>query len=92
MQVRFYATLRAVVGSKTIDVDVPAGARAIDLARAIALRWPALADRLIDDRGGLSRQVHLLIDGRNVRWLPAGSSTRLHTDSTIDVFPPTAGG
>jgi len=92
MRVRFYAILRAVVGQKTIEVDLPSGARAIDLARAIALRWPELAAFVIDDRGEISRQVHVMVDGRNVRWLPDGSATVLHADATIDVFPPTAGG
>jgi molybdopterin synthase sulfur carrier subunit len=92
MRVHFYATLRAVVGRKTVDVDLPSGARAIDLCRAIAERWPDLAERVIDERGEISRQVHVLVDGRNVRWLPDGSATVLATDATIDVFPPAAGG
>jgi molybdopterin synthase sulfur carrier subunit len=92
MRVHFYATLRAIVGQKTIEVDLLPGARAIDLARTIARRWPELADRVIDEHGELSRQVHLMVDGRNVRWLPDGSATVLRKDAMIDVFPPTAGG
>jgi len=92
MRVHFYATLRAVVGQKTIELDLPEGTRAIDLARAIAKRWPELASRVIDDAGEISRQVHLMVDGRNVRWLPDGSATPLRADATIDVFPPSAGG
>jgi pimeloyl-ACP methyl ester carboxylesterase len=59
---------------------------------ATAERWPDLAERVIDERGEISRQVHVLVDGRNVRWLPDGSATVLATDATIDVFPPAAGG
>jgi molybdopterin synthase sulfur carrier subunit len=92
MRVHFYATLRAVVGQKTIEMELPRGARAIDLARAIANRWPELASRVIDDAGEISRQVHMMVDGRNVRWLPDGSQTPLRADATIDVFPPSAGG
>jgi len=33
-----------------------------------------------------------MIDGRNIRWLPEGSATRLYAGNVIDVFPPTAGG
>lgn len=92
MRVHFYATLRAVVGQKTVEMDLPPDARAIDLAREIARRWPALAERVIDSHGEISRQVHLMVDGRNVRWLPDGSATPLRADATIDVFPPSAGG
>lgn len=92
MRVHFHATLRAVVGQKTVEMELPPDARAIDLARAIADRWPDLAARVLDDAGEISRQVHLMVDGRNVRWLPDGSATPLRPDATIDVFPPSAGG
>jgi molybdopterin synthase sulfur carrier subunit len=90
--VRFYATLRAAVGAREVELPLPEDARAIDLARAIAERWPVLADRVLDPAGGLSRQVHILVDGRNARWLPEGADTVLPPGATIDVFPPAAGG
>jgi MoaD family protein len=92
VRVNFYATLRAAVGAKSAELPLPSGARAIDLARAIAARWPELAGRVLDESGGISRRVHLLVDGRNVRWLPDGSATVLPPGATVDVFPPTAGG
>jgi len=92
VRVHFYATLRAEVGQKAVEVPLPAGSNVLDLAREIARRWPALAERVIDADGGISRQVHIMVDGRNVRWLPAGASTKLAGDEVVDVFPPTAGG
>ena len=88
----FYATLRAAVGEKTIDVPIPDGSTAIDLARIIAERWPQLAEHLLDAQGEVSNQVQFMIGGRNIRWLPKGSATRLHADDLIDIFPPSAGG
>jgi MoaD family protein len=92
VQVNFYATLRAAVGRKSLDLALSEGATVMDLAREIARRWPALADRLIADNGDLSRQVHFLVGGRNVRWLPDGAQTALGADAVVDVFPPSAGG
>ncbi len=92
MRVRFYATLRAEVGEKTVELQLPEGTTVLELAEEIARRWPALADRVIDDDGGISRQVHIMVGGRNARWLPDGASTRLAADEVVEVFPPTAGG
>ena len=92
MRVHFYATLRATVGQKAIDLPLAEGTCVKDLALEIARRWPALADQLFDAEGEISRQVHFMIDGRNIRWLPDGSATKLYGRNVIDVFPPTAGG
>jgi len=92
VRVNFYATLRAAVGQKTVNVCLPDGSSVLDLAEEIARRWPGLADRVIDDEGAISRQVHFMIGGRNVRWLPEGAATKLAAESVVDVFPPTAGG
>jgi MoaD family protein len=90
--VNFHATLRAIVGEKTVDLTIPEGSCAIELARHVAERWPALADQLLDDEGEISGRVQLMIGGRNVRWLPDGSATRIAAGDVIDIFPPTAGG
>jgi MoaD family protein len=92
MQVNFYATLRTAVGQKTVELSLPDGSSAQALAHEIARRWPALADRVVDAEGGISRRVHFMLGGRNVRWLPEGAATKLAATDVIDVFPPTAGG
>ena len=92
MRINFYATLRAAVGQKSVDLPLPDGTSVRDLAHEIARQWPAMAERIFDAEGELSRQVHFMIGGRNVRWLPKGSETPLSSGDVIDVFPPTAGG
>lgn len=95
MQVSFYATLRAIVGQKTVEVPLASGARILDLARDLAERYPELAEPLFGDdptRSHLARSVHLMVDGRNQRFLPEGVETVLRADHTVDVFPPAAGG
>lgn len=92
MRVRFYATLRALVGTRSIDVPLAAGATVLDLARVLVERHPELADHMFDESGGLSRRVHFMVDGRNVRWLPDRADTVLTSEHSVDLFPPAAGG
>ena len=92
MQVNFHATLRAAVGTKTVDLATPAGASVLELVHEIARRWPVLADRILTDDDEISRQVHVMIGGRNIRWLAEGSATTLRANDVVDLFPPTAGG
>jgi MoaD family protein len=92
MQVNFFATLRAEVGRKAVELPLPEGTTVLALAQEIAQRWPGLADQMIDDEGRISRRVHFMIGGRNVRWLPEGDETKLCATDVVEVFPPTAGG
>ena len=92
MRVRFYATLRALVGTKTVEVPLAEGTTVLDLARALAEMHPGLSEHFFDAEGELARTVHFMIDGRNSRWLPDGSRTVLQPEHSVDVFPPVAGG
>jgi molybdopterin converting factor small subunit len=47
---------------------------------------------MINERGELSRLVHVLVDGRSARHLPDGPRTVLTGENEIDVFPAVAGG
>lgn len=95
MQVRFYATLRALVGARTLEVPLPEGASVLDLARTLARLHPALAEHFFADPerpDALARSVHFRLDGRDVRWLPEAEHTVLRPEHEVDVFPPVAGG
>ncbi len=92
MRINFYATLRSAIGQNFVELPLAEGTSVVELAREIARRWPALGDRILDAEGEISGQVHFMIGGRNIRWLPMGSATPLSCDEVIDVFPPTAGG
>ena len=91
MRVSFYATLRPIVGERSVEVPVSEGATVQELIDALAARWPGLSEHLFDASGGLSRRVNVFVEGRNVRWLE-GVETLLHADQAVDIFPPVAGG
>lgn len=91
MQVSFYATLRAIVGGRVQEVNLPEGSDVRNLVDEIARRWPELQEHLFDETGSLSRRVNIFVEGRNVRWL-AGLDTKLLGNPQIALFPPVAGG
>jgi MoaD family protein len=90
--VNLYATLRLVVGRKTVDVSLPEGATLRDLLDAVVRRFPALAEKLLTQAGQLSRQVNVFIDGRGAPYLHDGLDTVLRADQKVDIFPAIAGG
>ena len=97
MEVSFFATLRAIVGAKTVEIALAPGVPGAetlfvsDLMRAMVERWPALDEFVYDEERGLSRQVAIHLDGRNVRWLK-GEETPIEPGQRIAIFPPVAGG
>jgi molybdopterin synthase sulfur carrier subunit len=97
VKVDFHATLRPIVGGKTVEIPfepapVDQPPRIVrDLMQALVGRWPDLHEYVYDERGGLSRQVAIYLDGRNVRWLE-GEETAIESGQRIAIFPPVAGG
>jgi len=89
--VRVYATLRPIVGGKSVDLDVEPGATVKDLLDAMVVRWPELDSLLLDD-GALSSRAHVFLDGRSARHLADGQHTVIDEGVEVDVSPAVAGG
>lgn len=92
MKVNFYATLRQVVGAKTVEIPLPQGATAASLLQAIIDSYPGLQRELIDKNGKMYGHVHLFVNGRDVQFLEDGFETVLEPDDKISVFPAVGGG
>ncbi|MFP8876818.1 MAG: ubiquitin-like small modifier protein 1 [Myxococcota bacterium] len=91
MRVSFYATLRPIVGGRSVEVPLDEGATVRELVDALASRWPGLSEQLFDEEGGLSRRVNVFVEGRDILWLD-GVETPLQPGQKVDIFPPVAGG
>ena len=91
MKVFFYATLRPIVGARSLDISLPASSSVRELVDHLAARWPELSEHLFDERGDLSRRVNIMLDGRNIRWLE-GLATQMDPSQKVEIFPPVAGG
>lgn len=92
MKVNFYATLRDVVGQKTVDIDLPENATVKQLLDAILEYYPLLRDKLLDEDGHLWGFIHVFINGRDTPFLKDELRTVIHPEDTISIFPAVGGG
>jgi molybdopterin synthase sulfur carrier subunit len=90
MEVRVYATLRPIVGGRSVDVPETADTVAKLLSHLVE-RFPGLRERLFADEGGVRPFVAVMVDGRDIRHT-GGLDTAVPPDAVIDIFPPVAGG
>ena len=92
MRVNFYATLRQIVGRKTVEFELPVGATAQDVVDAVVERFPAMRVELVDEQGRLLEHIHLFINGRDVPYLENRLATVVQPADKLDFFPPVGGG
>ena len=92
MQVSFYATLRQIVGQKTVEFDLHDQATVRQLVDAILKRYPLMRKELLDGSGQLYGHVHVFVNGRDAPFLEEGLETVLELDDRISVFPAVGGG
>jgi molybdopterin synthase sulfur carrier subunit len=91
MEIKVFATLRDVVGGKSIQVDITQPTPAADLLRQVIAKHPALRAKLFTENGALNPSVHILINGRDVRFLD-GLDTVVGAGDSVQMFPPVGGG
>jgi MoaD family protein len=91
MEIKVFATLRDVVGGKCIQVDITTSLTAAALLHQVVAKYPALQPKLFAPDGTLNPSVHVLINGRDVRFLK-GLETVVGPTDTVQMFPPVGGG
>jgi MoaD family protein len=91
MKVKLYATMRMKVGQRVVDVEPPSSATVRHVLTDLTARYPVLQEAIWDKNGELLGSVHVLINGRDVRYLN-GLDTSLQPDDAVDIFPPVGGG
>jgi molybdopterin synthase sulfur carrier subunit len=92
MKVNFFATLRPIVGGKTVEFELPAETTAAAFLNIIVERFPPLRQELLNEAGELYPHVHMFINGRDAPYLPDGMETVLKPTDTVNIFPAVAGG
>jgi molybdopterin synthase sulfur carrier subunit len=90
IELRFFATFREAVGSKTTSIEVASDAAVEDVLSALEDEYDGLRGNLIED-GGLAPQINVLLNGREVLHME-GLDTALSPGDTLSIFPPVAGG
>ncbi len=92
MKINFYATLRPIVGQKTVELPIENGATVQDVLETIVEKYPDLRPELMDENGQLLGHVHLFINGRDAPYLENMMATKIKPADKIDVFPAVGGG
>ena len=92
MKVHFYATLRDIVGGKTVEIPLDHGVSAHEVLEAIITQFPAIKKELLSADGRLFGHVHFFINGRDVQFLEDDLETKILPDDEITVFPAVGGG
>jgi molybdopterin synthase sulfur carrier subunit len=91
MKVRFFGTLRQFAGAKEVEVGVEPGDTARIVLEKIRAECPALVEKILDDDGNMRNSIHVLVNGRSIRYLD-GLSSPIHEGDQIALFPAVGGG
>ena len=92
MKVNFYATLRQIVGQKTIVIDLPSGITVTQMVEAIMDQYPLMRSELVDENGDLHGHIHIFVNGRDAPYLDNKLDTIISSSDKVDIFPPVGGG
>lgn len=92
MKINFYATLRDIVGGKTVEFDLAEDTTIRQLVDEIVTTYPQMRTVLLNDEGDLYGHVHVFINGRDAPYLEDALDTKISQDDSIDVFPAVGGG
>lgn len=92
MKVQFYATLRQVVGAKTVEVPVPPDSTLQTLVDTVVVQYPDMRSMLLDADGDLLGNVHVFLNGRDGHYLSQGMETVVAATDVVDIFPAVGGG
>ncbi|MBE7470914.1 MAG: MoaD/ThiS family protein [Anaerolineae bacterium] len=91
MEIKVYATLRDVVGGPSVQLNDGPELTVGQMLQELCARYPELRPKLALNEDELHPAVHILVNGRDMRYLN-GLETRLTAKDTIRIFPPVGGG
>jgi molybdopterin synthase sulfur carrier subunit len=92
MKVNYYATLRPIVGGKTVEFEVDHGVTVREMLDVMIARFPKLRNELLDEAGNMHGHVHFFVNGRDAQFLANGIETKILPEDVINVFPAVGGG
>ncbi len=91
MRVKFFATLRPLVGAKEAEVELRTKDTVGSVLEKLTAEYPALKERILDEEGNLQSSINVLVNGRNIRFLD-GLDTAIQEGDQLALFPPVGGG
>ncbi len=92
LTVHFFATLRPIVGGKTVTFETDRDLTVREALAVMIARFPKLEKELLDENGNMHGHVHFFVNGRDAQFLANGVQTVIQPDDVINVFPAVGGG
>jgi molybdopterin synthase sulfur carrier subunit len=92
MKINFFATLRQIVGQKTIEITLPEETTVRQMVDIVVTRFPSMRPELLDEEGNLWRHVHVFVNGRDAPYLENGMDTEVKPGDVVNIFPAVGGG
>ena len=92
MLVRFYANMRTVIGTTSLDVNDAHVDTFRKLVDYLIEKYPDTRPHLLDSDDKLRQDVPVYVDGRNPRLPALGIDTPLNPDSIVSFFSPISSG
>ena len=89
--VRFFATFKQITNQRDIEFSIEEGATIQQLLNIVFSQFQTLRDKIFDENNELRPWIHILKNGRNVKFL-GGIETKITNGDVIALFPPVAGG
>ena len=91
MKIRVYATLRDIVGGPTVQLDNLTETTVGEMLDQLFTRHPGVRDHVLTGNGEMHSAFHVLINGRDARYLN-GPETIITAEDEVRIFPPVGGG
>jgi molybdopterin synthase sulfur carrier subunit len=92
MKVNFYATLRQITGTKTVEVPTDEPLTVRQLVDRLIQTYPGLKPELVDPEGCIYQHIHILVNGRDYQWLDSREDAKINETDLVNIFPAVGGG
>lgn len=91
MEIKVYATLRDIVGGKSVHLTDVSEITVEQLLEQLFAKYPDMRSELFTRDGEMHSAFHILINGRDARY-HNGIDTVITAKDEIRIFPPVGGG
>lgn len=91
MEIKVYATLRDIVGGPSIHLNGDSELTVEEMVQKMFAQYPALRSEFYKSDGEMHSAIHILINGRDMRFIN-GWETVVTEHDVVRIFPPVGGG